>query len=99
MSEYRKPVKPVKSMQFGIVVVDDNSTDGTAEVAKSYCKTYGNIKVLQRQGKLGLASAVLDGIKFSDAAIIGVIDADLQEPPETLPKLLEQIEPRTCDLL
>jgi dolichol-phosphate mannosyltransferase len=80
------------SMNFEIVVVDDNSADGTADLAEEYAKKYGNIKVLRRTGKLGLASAVLDGIKISDSSLIGVIDADLQEPPESLLRLLAQIE-------
>ena len=86
------------SMNYEIVVVDDNSSDGTADLAEQYAEAQGNIKVLRRQGKLGLASAVLDGVKISDAAVIGVIDADLQEPPETLPRLLEQIE-AGCDVV
>lgn len=82
----------LESRSFEIVIVDDNSSDGTADLADEYAKKYGNVKVLRRQGKLGLASAVLDGVEISDASVVGVIDADLQEPPESLPLLLEQIE-------
>lgn len=80
------------SMKFEIIVVDDNSSDGTADCAEAYARTHGKVKVLRRQGKLGLASAVLDGVEVSDAPVIGVIDADLQEPPESLPELLARIE-------
>lgn len=80
------------SKSFEIVVVDDDSSDGTADLADEYAERYGNVKVLRREGKLGLASAVLDGVKLTDALIIGVIDADLQEPPESLPLLLERVE-------
>lgn len=80
------------AIDFEIVVVDDDSSDGTADLAERYAEANDNIKVLRRQGKLGLASAVLDGVQISDAAVIGVIDADLQEPPESLPQLLAQIK-------
>jgi len=82
----------LKAMKYEIVVVDDNSSDGTADLAEQYAAKYDNIKVLRRQGKLGLASAVLDGVELSNASVIGVIDADLQEPPETLPRLLAEID-------
>lgn len=82
----------LKTGQFEIVVVDDDSKDGTADLAREYAAKLGNIRVVQREGKLGLASAVLDGVKATDASIIGVIDADLQEPPESLPRLLARIE-------
>ena len=82
----------LKTTKFEIVVVDDNSSDGTADLAEQYAESHGNIKVLRRKGKLGLASAVLDGVELSDAKVIGVIDADLQEPPESLPQLLAKIE-------
>lgn len=80
------------SLEFEIVVVDDDSTDGTAEVVKEYSARFDNVKLLQRKGKLGLASAVLDGVQACDAKVIGVIDADLQEPPESLPKLLSKVD-------
>lgn len=78
--------------KFEIVVVDDNSSDGTADLVDEYATVNDNIKVLRREGKLGLASAVLDGFNISNAPVFGVIDADLQEPPESLPQLLAEIE-------
>jgi len=78
--------------KFEIVVVDDNSTDGTADLVDEYAKINDNVQVLRREGKLGLASAVLDGFNLSSAPVFGVIDADLQEPPESLPQLLSEIE-------
>ncbi len=77
---------------FEVIVVDDASPDGTADVAEKYADKYGNVKVLRRDSKLGLASAVLDGVRLTDAEVIAVIDADLQEPPESIPRLYEQVE-------
>jgi len=77
---------------FEIIVVDDNSPDGTAEVVESLRYKYNNIKILKRPGKVGLASAVVDGLRLAEGDIIAVMDADLQHPPDLLPKMLEKIE-------
>ena len=74
-----------------MIVVDDASTDGTAEVARTYARRDPRVRVLVRQGKRGLAGAVIHGWEHSDATICGVIDADLQHPPELLPKLVEPV--------
>jgi dolichol-phosphate mannosyltransferase len=66
-----------------IVVVDDNSPDGTAALAEELAARYP-VRVLRRPGKLGLASAVLDGLKVARGDLIAVIDADLSHPPEAL---------------
>jgi dolichol-phosphate mannosyltransferase len=48
------------------------------------------VKVVRRPRKMGLASAVLDGMKVAKHELVAVMDADLQHPPELLPKLLEK---------
>lgn len=72
---------------YELIVVDDNSPDGTSELAKSLSQKYP-IRVITRKNKRGLASAVVDGFKQAKGEILGVMDADLQHPPEILPKLL-----------
>jgi len=76
---------------YEIVFIDDNSTDGTAELAASLKDKYP-IKVIVRKNKRGLASAVVDGISHTSGQIIAVMDADLQHPPELVPDLLKEIE-------
>ena len=71
-------------LDLEIIVIDDNSPDGTADVVKSLAQKYRNIKLLQRPKKLGLASAIFDGLKLASGGYIAVMDADLQHPPETL---------------
>jgi dolichol-phosphate mannosyltransferase len=51
---------------FDVVVVDDNSPDGTADVIERLSAKWGNIKLLRRRGKMGLGSAVVDGMKAAD---------------------------------
>ena len=50
------------------------------------------IKVIHRTEKRGLASAVADGFDVAKGKVLGVMDADLQYPPETIPLLLEEVE-------
>jgi len=80
----------LKGLDFEVIVVDDSSPDGTAEIAEELGKIYGNVKVVKRPRKMGLASAVLNGMKVAKHELIAVMDADLQHPPELLPKLLEK---------
>ncbi len=82
----------LKGLDFEIVVVDDNSPDGTADLAENLNEQYGNIKVIRRPAKLGLGSAISDGIKASNSEVIAVMDADLQHPPMLLPRMLHEIE-------
>lgn len=76
--------------RYEVIVVDDNSPDGTAEEARRLSVEYP-VKVLVRTGERGLASAVVAGFREADGDVLGVIDADLQHPPEALPSLLEAI--------
>ncbi|VVB54881.1 UDP-N-acetylglucosamine--dolichyl-phosphate N-acetylglucosaminyltransferase [uncultured archaeon] len=74
---------------FGeVIVVDDNSPDGTGRIADELSKTDNRIKLIHRKGKEGLSSAVVEGFKHADGEIIGVMDADLSHPPEVIPELV-----------
>lgn len=69
------------------IVVDDNSPDGTGNVADDLSRQYP-IRVIRRAGKLGLGSAVIAGFRASDREYIGVMDADLSHDPKILNDLL-----------
>ncbi len=71
---------------YEVVVVDDNSPDGTAEVVEGLISKYP-IKLVRRPSKLGLTSAVFEGLKHAEGTYVVVMDADLQHPPEVIPKL------------
>ena len=70
-----------------LIVVDDNSPDGTGDIAEELCVKFP-VKVVHRSGKLGLGSAVMEGFKKSDREYLGVIDADLSHDPIVLPDLI-----------
>lgn len=69
------------------IVVDDNSPDGTGNVADDLSRRYP-VRVIRRSGKLGLGSAVIAGFRASDREYIGVMDADLSHDPKILNDLL-----------
>jgi dolichol-phosphate mannosyltransferase len=79
-----------------LVVVDDNSPDGTGRVADDLAVRYP-IKVVHRAGKLGLGTAVVEGFNASDAQIVGVIDADLSHPPALVPRMLKAMLETNAD--
>ncbi len=84
----QRVVKAVDSAE--IVIVDDNSPDGTGARAEELAKS-NNIKVVRRKGKLGLSSAVLEGFAAACGDILVVMDADLSHPPEKIPEMVRQI--------
>ncbi len=76
---------------FEILVVDDNSGDGTEEIVSTIAHEDSRVRLLMRRGERGLAGAILHGWRHTDATILGVMDADGQHPAETLPLLLASI--------
>jgi dolichol-phosphate mannosyltransferase len=81
-----------------IIVVDDNSPDGTGKFADSLSEQFP-VRVVHRPGKLGLGSAVIDGFAAAKGSVLGVMDADLSHPPEALPRMLDALERFRADLV
>ena len=79
-------------IDYELIVVDDDSTDGTGAVVREYSRSEPRIRLLVRQGCRGLAGAVLHGWDHTDANLLGVIDADLQHPPELLSELVASVQ-------
>jgi dolichol-phosphate mannosyltransferase len=73
-----------------VIIVDDNSPDGTAEVAKKLGNEY-KVRVIVRKNERGLSSAAIKGMENAKGDILCVMDADLSHPPEVLPKMLKPI--------
>ena len=88
---------PVLGDQYELIIVDDNSPDQTWKIALDLTEQYPQLKVLNRQTEKGLSTAVIRGWQAAKGEILGVIDADLQHPPEILLQLLEEME-RGADL-
>ena len=77
---------------YEVIIVDDDSPDGTWKVAQSLLEKYPKLRVMRRQEERGLSTAVIRGWQAAEGEILGVIDGDLQHPPETLLKLLRAID-------
>lgn len=78
-------------LQGYVLIVDDNSPDGTGKIADDISKKNNMVNVFHRSSKQGLSSAVVEGFKHAKGEIIGVMDADLSHPPEVIPKLIQPI--------
>ena len=80
------------NINYEIVVVDDDSKDGTGDVVSAISAQDPRVRLLVRKGQRGLSGAILYGWKHTDADVLGVMDADMQHPPEVLPKLVAAIQ-------
>lgn len=80
---------------FYITIVDDNSPDGTGQLADALVQRHPTLHVIHRPGKQGLGTAYVEGFKYALAAgadYIFEMDADFSHDPHCLPKFLEQID-------
>ncbi|MFT7693220.1 MAG: polyprenol monophosphomannose synthase [Candidatus Latescibacterota bacterium] len=79
------------NIDLELIVVDDNSPDGTGQIAEDLKSQYP-LQVIHRAGKLGLGSAVMEGFARSKRDYLGVIDADLSHDPAILPQLIRGLK-------
>lgn len=79
-------------VSYEIIVVDDDSLDRTWEKALTVGQQVPSLRVMRRTGERGLATAVIRGWQAARGAVLGVIDADLQHPPEVIPMLWRQTQ-------
>lgn len=84
-------LREVANLRFEIIVVDDNSPDGTAQLALDAVSSLPEVRVMCRTAESGLATAVIRGWQAARGEILAVMDADLQHPPEVLAQLVVAI--------
>mgnify|MGYP001610812554 FL=1 len=81
-----------------LIIVDDNSRDGTEEIVGGLASRY-DVRVIVRRGERGLSSAVLTGFAQARFENLAVMDADLQHPPEIISALLDKLDDPNCDFV
>src|SRR5690606_37487392 len=84
-----------------IIVVDDNSPDGTGDIASRHKVRNKklHIHVIKRPCKLGLSSAILAGVQSATGQIVVVMDGDFSHPPHTIPKMVEELKDSKFDIV
>lgn len=87
---YEKLAIALGGTHWEMIVVDDNSPDGTADVVNELSRIYANVRCLRRFGRRGLASACIEGMAVTSAPYVAVIDADLQHDEAILPTMLKE---------
>ena len=78
-------------LSFEIIIVDDGSTDGTLEAAKQLAKSDDCIRYISFSRNFGKEAAMYAGLKNASGKYTAIMDADLQDPPEMLPKMYRVI--------
>jgi dolichol-phosphate mannosyltransferase len=78
-------------VNWEVVFVDDDSPDGTSELAKSIGAIDPHIRCIRRVGRRGLSGACIEGILSSSAPVVAVMDADLQHDESLLPRMLQEV--------
>jgi dolichol-phosphate mannosyltransferase len=91
-------------LDVSILVIDDSSPDGTAEIVKEKQKKYGNVTLHVRPKKSGLGTAITDGFKIFLSAqnppqYILTMDADYSHNPQDIPQLLATMRERDCGIV
>ena len=89
-----------------IVIVDDNSPDGTGKLVQNYINeqddehqkevgtrtTSCRVKIVHRTGKNGLIPAIMDGVRQSSGRNVIIMDADFSHPPEVIPRMMQELK-------
>jgi dolichol-phosphate mannosyltransferase len=87
------------SESWEIIFVDDDSPDGTADLARRLSNQDQRVRCIQRIGRRGLATAVVEGALSSSAPFVAVMDADLQHDESLLPVMLNELRSRDLDII
>jgi dolichol-phosphate mannosyltransferase len=86
-------------IEWEVIYVDDDSPDGTAAKVRQLAQTDPRVRCIQRIGRRGLSTAVIEGMLASSAPYLAVIDADLQHDECLLPRMLAALKSDGLDIV
>ena len=89
----------MQDFTWEVIYVDDDSPDGTAELARQLAAKDPRIRCVQRIGRRGLSSACVEGMLASSAPYLAVIDGDLQHDERLLPQMVAQLRQGEFDMV
>jgi dolichol-phosphate mannosyltransferase len=89
----------LEGVEWEVIFVDDDSPDGTTDVAKRLAATNPRVRCLRRVSRRGLAGACIEGMLSSSALYVAVMDADLQHDESLLPRMLETLRRGDTDMV
>lgn len=90
-----------EKLDWEVIIVDDNSPDGTQEIAKKLVNIFGSehIQLRARAGKLGLGTAYVHGLQFVTGNYVIIMDADFSHHPEAIPQFIAKQKTENFDIV
>jgi dolichol-phosphate mannosyltransferase len=95
----RRLAEALTGVHWELIIVDDDSPDGTADHAKGMHQADPRVRCIRRVGRRGLSSACIEGMLSSSAPFVAVMDGDLQHDPMVLRKMLAALRNDEADLV
>ena len=91
--------RALDGIDWEVIVVDDNSPDGTSAVTRALGAQDRRVRCIRRVGRRGLAGACIEGMLASQAQFVAVMDADLQHDETLLPRMVQKLRAGDTDLV
>jgi dolichol-phosphate mannosyltransferase len=78
------------TLNYELIFIDDDSTDHSADILKKLSNNNGRIKTITMSRRFGVHACVMAGLRYSSGEVVVYMDADLQDPPELIPQMVER---------
>lgn len=92
-------LKSIKNIDYELIFVDDGSKDNTLRIIKKYSKENINNKYISFSRNFGKEAAMLAGLEHAKGDLVTIMDADLQDPPELIPKMINILSKEDYDIV